>query len=144
MKAVVMVPRSIFLFSQQVCQHRLMINTLGNQSHYRRYSDDVMHIYVYYYKCVCHFEWQEKTYDDVASIPDYGEMLVYSWLWEPLAHEDCPQLLSISSMWVAAMKREGWETTEHLWLCFISGSKNNDPRVTSVGHRSNERRDTTA
>ena len=33
-------------------------------------------------------------------------------------------------MWVAAVKREGWEPTEHSWLCsahFVSSSKNNDP-----------------
>ena len=31
--------------------------------------------------------------------------------------------------WVAAVRREKWEPTEHLWLCsahFVSGSKSND------------------
>ena len=34
------------------------------------------------------------------------------------------------AMWVAAVKRERWEPTEHSWLCsahFVSGSKSKDP-----------------
>ena len=41
-----------------------------------------------------------------------------------------PKGKSKSSKWIAAVRREKWEPTEHTWLCsahFISGKKSDDP-----------------
>ena len=99
----------------------------------RRYSDDITHIiinasatlsgkrtYTWHSECP-KLWWKVVVLQVVRTAGSWGL---------PSASTDFPADQQRRAMWVAAVKREGWEPTEHSWLCsahFVSGSKNNDP-----------------